>query len=96
MEDPRRLYVLVVVATSIGLTFATPTYSSSVEMFVTTPGRGSTQAYEGSLFSAQRVSSYARLATSDQLARDVVRQLGLATTLKDLADRVTVDVRRIR
>ena len=61
-------------------------------MFVTTPGRGSTQAYEGSLFSAQPVSSYARLAKSQQLARDVVRQLGLATTPKDLADRVTVDV----
>jgi receptor protein-tyrosine kinase len=84
--------LLIVLATVIGLAYAKPTYSSSVEMFVTTPGRGSTQAYEGSLFSAQRVTSYAKLAKGQQLARDVVSQLGLAMSPKDLADRVSVDV----
>lgn len=82
----------VVLLAAIRTMLATPIYASSVELFVTTPARGSSQAYEGSLLSAQRVASYARLATSQQLARDVVRELGLATKPEDLAKRVTADV----
>ena len=71
---------------------ATPVYSSRVEMFVSTPQRGSGQAYGVGLFSAQRVASYARLAKSERLAAEVVRQLGLPITPADLADRVTARV----
>lgn len=49
----------------------TPQYMTSVTFFVTTPTRGVGDAYQGDLFSQQRVKSYADLLTGDRLARDV-------------------------
>lgn len=87
------LFLAVTVALAVVLTVrTTPTYSSSVELFVSTADRGTTQAYEGSLFSAQRVTSYARLAQSRELSNSVVQQLGLDIPPDDLSRRITATV----
>lgn len=57
---------------------ATPTYSARVQFFVsTTDSQTSGEAFQGSMFSLDRVQSYARLITGEQLARRVVDDLRL-------------------
>src|SRR4051812_39857558 len=57
---------------------ATPQYSSTAQLFITTPGSDSTDAYQGGLFSQQRVASYADLVQGKNLAQRVVDTLGLS------------------
>jgi capsular exopolysaccharide synthesis family protein len=49
-----------------------PKYSASVTFFVGTQTKGVSDAYQGSLFSQQRIKSYADLLTSDRLAQAIV------------------------
>jgi succinoglycan biosynthesis transport protein ExoP len=57
---------------------ATPMYSSSTQLFVSTTGTADTStAYQGNLFSQQRVTSYVQLLTGEELAGQVIDQLGL-------------------
>jgi tyrosine-protein kinase len=49
-----------------------PRYAARVTFFVNTQTSGVSDAYQGSLFSQQRVKSYVDLMTSDRLARSVV------------------------
>jgi receptor protein-tyrosine kinase len=78
-------------ATSGVLTWlATPLYSSSTQLFVSVAGSTDTSAaYQGNLFSQQRVTSYAQLLSGDQLAGQVVDDLGLSLTPAQVADKVT-------
>src|SRR5690606_17419548 len=73
-----RHWWLVVVATvaSVGIAgvltaTAVPQYRSSLTFFVSAPGQGVTESYQGGLFSQQRVKSYAALLTGDRLARAI-------------------------
>ena len=73
-----RQWWLVVVATvaSVGIAgvltaTAVPQYRSSLTFFVSAPGQGVTESYQGGLFSQQRVKSYAALLTGDRLARAI-------------------------
>jgi receptor protein-tyrosine kinase len=69
--------------------FATPLYSSSTQLFVSVAGSTDTSAaYQGNLFSQQRVTSYAELLTGEQLAGDVVDDLGLDLTAGQVAGKV--------
>jgi succinoglycan biosynthesis transport protein ExoP len=69
---------------------ATPLYQSSTQLFVSTTGTDDTStAYQGNLFSQQRVSSYVQLLTGERLAGRVVEQLGLDDTPAALAGSVT-------
>ncbi|TFV92707.1 polysaccharide biosynthesis tyrosine autokinase [Blastococcus sp. CT_GayMR20] len=76
---------LLVSGTLLGLVIAgalswaaTPLYSSSTRLFVSVAGTTDTSAaYQGNLFSQQRVTSYAELLTGEQLAAQVVDDLGL-------------------
>jgi capsular exopolysaccharide synthesis family protein len=70
-----RHWWLVVVATvvSVGIAgvltaTAEPQYRSSLTFFVSAPGQGVTESYQGGLFSQQRVKSYAALLNGDRLA----------------------------
>jgi len=65
-----------------------PQYATSVTFFVTTPTNGVADAYQGGLFSQQRVKSYADLLTSDRLARDVVDYGGLFITPDEVRARI--------
>jgi receptor protein-tyrosine kinase len=68
----------------------TPQYVSSAELFVSTTDAGSTtDVFQGGQFSQQRVASYARLLTGDDLAERVIDRLDLRTTPAGLSSRVT-------
>ncbi|QNN54019.1 polysaccharide biosynthesis tyrosine autokinase [Nocardioides mesophilus] len=86
--------VLVVVGVAAAVTFtATPIYQSTARLFVSTPDQRGDSAYQGSLFSIQRVASYAELASDRELARRVIKDLGLDLEPEALADKVTATVK---
>lgn len=89
--------VLTTVGVALGLTgFVTvraePQYATEVTFFVTTPGKGVTDAYQGSLFMQSRIKSYGDLLTSDRLARNVVRDSHLGLTVEQVRSRVSARV----
>jgi capsular exopolysaccharide synthesis family protein len=67
----------------------TPLYATSVTFFITTPNTGVTDAYQGGLFSQQRVKSYATLLTGDRLAKTLAAGPGLALTAQQIRDEIT-------
>ncbi|MGY1716383.1 polysaccharide biosynthesis tyrosine autokinase [Geodermatophilus sp. SYSU D01106] len=68
----------------------TPVYTSATQLFVSTTGTDDTStAYQGNLFSQQRVTSYVQLLTGEELAGRVADQLDLSETPGDLAADVT-------
>ncbi|SNR77712.1 polysaccharide biosynthesis tyrosine autokinase [Blastococcus mobilis] len=83
---------LLVVGLLVGLAAAgvvtwqtTPQYTSSTQLFVSTTGTDDTStAYQGNLFSQQRVTSYVQLLTGEQLAGRVIEQLGLSDAPSEL------------
>lgn len=88
------LVVVAMLATVAGagaLTYtATPLYSSTTKLFVSTAAAEDTSsAYTGNLFSQQRVTSYAELLTGVQLAEQVVEELELDVPAEELANKVT-------
>jgi capsular exopolysaccharide synthesis family protein len=92
-----RLIALCVLAAMVPaalVTFtAAPKYTASVQMFVaardtTTAGN----AYNGGLFSQQRVKSYVKLADSQSVMAEVIKRLALPTTPATLAKEVTATV----
>ena len=85
------LAALVGVAGAGALTFlATPLYSSTTKLFVSTSSSTDTSsAYQGNLFSQQRVSSYAELLSGVDLAGQVVQDLHLEMTPEQLAAEVS-------
>jgi succinoglycan biosynthesis transport protein ExoP len=57
---------------------ATPMYASTTRLFVSTTGTDeSGTAYQGNLFSQQRVASYVQLLTGTELAGRVIDELGM-------------------
>ncbi len=85
--------VVLTVATAVTLTFtATPQYASTARMFVSTPQSDSAAAYQGGLFSQQRVASYADLISGEDIAQRVVDDLGIDTDPGVLADQVSATV----
>jgi succinoglycan biosynthesis transport protein ExoP len=85
--------LLVGLAVAGGLSWsATPLYSSSTQLFVSVAGSTDTSAaYQGNLFSQQRVTSYAQLLTGEKLAGEVVDDLDLDPELTpaEVAGKVT-------
>ena len=70
----------------------TPQYSSSARLFVSTAPSDSGEAYQGGLFSAERVTSYADLVSGRELSSRVIESLGLEIEPQDLADKITATV----
>jgi tyrosine-protein kinase len=83
--------LLSVAAASLVTSRATPQYASTAQLFITTPGSasGAGDAYQGSLFSAQRVASYADLITGKALAQRVVTNLNLRQSSSSLSDQIS-------
>lgn len=68
----------------------TPLYTSATQFFVSTTDSASTSdAYQGSQFSEQRVGSYTRLITGTELARRVIDDLELSESPATLSQRIT-------
>ncbi len=84
-----------VIALAISLLFtltATPQYQSSARLFVSTSQSDSADAYQGGLFSQQRVKSYANLLTGEEISRRVVDTLNLDVSPRTLADNISATV----
>jgi capsular exopolysaccharide synthesis family protein len=87
--------VLVAVGVAGVVTSRTPPqYAATVTFFVTTPNQRVGDAYQGGLFSQQRIKSYADLLTSERLAREVVAVGGAAQGLspEQVRSRVTAQM----
>lgn len=70
--------------------FSPAYYTASTTLYVYSPSGDSTDAaYQGSLVSQQRVSSYAELVTSEDVTDDVIARLGLRETSPELAKQLS-------
>jgi receptor protein-tyrosine kinase len=95
----RRRWLSIVLCTAVAVLSAaaltsqmTPQYQSSAQLFISSSSSNdSGDAYQGSLFSAQRVASYADLVTGKELAQRVADDLDLDTPAADLAEKVTAE-----
>ncbi|MGY1624193.1 polysaccharide biosynthesis tyrosine autokinase [Geodermatophilus sp. SYSU D00965] len=68
----------------------TPQHTSSTQLFVSTTGTDDTStAYQGNLFSQQRVTSYVQLLTGERLAGRVVEQLELTDDPSELTQDIS-------
>jgi capsular exopolysaccharide synthesis family protein len=85
------LGLVVGAGVALGVSLAqTPLYTSSMQFFVSTTGGASTsEVYQGSQFSQQRVTSYARVLDSRLLADRVVERLDLDVSARELTERIT-------
>ena len=82
--------ILAVGATGLINASMTPTYATSMTFFITTPADGGTAvAYQGGLFSQQRVKSYVDLLTGDRLARRVAENQDLGLTAAAIEARIS-------
>jgi capsular polysaccharide biosynthesis protein len=68
-----------------------PTYTANAVLFVSTPNDQSdaSQAYQGGLFSQQRVQSYVEIVSSPPVVSAVKKQLGLDESVQTLQGRIT-------
>jgi tyrosine-protein kinase len=95
----RRHLLLLVITTLCGagaaLTWTVaqpPVYESRATVFVSVPqamGGDLDQAYQGSLFTQERVRSYADLVGTPRVTGPIIKELGLRTTPAALAERLT-------
>lgn len=87
-------FVLAIAAAAVVTVRATPQYASTAQLFISTPGSdtGGVDAYQGSLFSAQRVASYADLITGNAMAKRVIQDLGLPETSTALSHQISSKV----
>ncbi|KNA89593.1 hypothetical protein ABW18_20425 [Gordonia jacobaea] len=72
-----------IVGLGIGM-IQTPTYSATATVYVTSGSDANSQsAYQGSLASQQRVTSYTRLATSDAIVSSALARIGSPLSVED-------------
>ena len=87
------LCLVVAVGVAAGVTYSmTPQYASSARLFVSTTPSSSGEAYQGSLFSAQRVTSYADLVSGQELSRRVIEELDLDMDPAELSGKISASV----
>lgn len=68
---------------------ASPEYSASVQLFVSTEQRADvTEQYQGGLFTQQRVKSYAAVVASPLVLGSVIEELGLSENVATLREHV--------
>lgn len=86
--------VVAIAAAATVIVVTTPQYASSTRLFVTTPlsDAGLASAYQGNLFTQQRVRSYADIIESDLLASRVIEANELDDQPASLANQVDARV----
>lgn len=96
----RHLLLIVLMAlagagAAAGLTtLQAPAYDSHASIFVSVPQTSAgrfDQAYQGSLFTQERVRSYADLVTTPRVTAPVVKELNLGMTPTELAGKLTAE-----
>ncbi|MER5625505.1 polysaccharide biosynthesis tyrosine autokinase [Streptosporangium sp. NPDC002544] len=97
----RNLLLVILLAvlgtgTGLGIGLLQPKeYRTTTTLFVSIAQGGQSsidQRYQGTLFTQERVRSYAALVTTPVVTRSVVRTLGLSLKPEELAQRLEVDV----
>lgn len=84
--------LLAVGAAAVVTMRATPQYASTSRLFISTPSGASADAYQGGLFSQQRVASYADLITGEDLAQRVIDKGELSESAAALSAQITSEV----
>jgi polysaccharide biosynthesis transport protein len=87
--------IVVCVGIAAGLAFATtPTYESRAQLFVSAAGSANDPGatYQSSLFSQERVLSYAQMVSSPAVLDAVINELQLDETSRELAAKVDASV----
>jgi capsular exopolysaccharide synthesis family protein len=86
--------LLALAAGGLSILRTTPVYEATARLFVTSPQSDSsgTAAYQGSLFTQQRVLSYADLVATHSVLAEVIESEGLDLEPADLAERVRASV----
>lgn len=94
-----RLFVVasVLVCTAVAGALAwtrTPTYAAHTQLFVSTSGVAgdASAAYQGGLFSEERVLSYVQIVSSPAVLNAVIKQLGLPESSQQLQAEIQVSV----
>jgi succinoglycan biosynthesis transport protein ExoP len=85
-------FVVLLAAAGAGATWwlRPPEYTAQLTFYVSAQAVDTTNAaYQGSLLSQQRVSSYVELVTNPRVSQEVVRRLGLAASPEAVAERIT-------
>ncbi|MFI9828600.1 polysaccharide biosynthesis tyrosine autokinase [Streptomyces sp. NPDC051913] len=81
--------VLLGLAAAVAVTALMPrTYTATAQLFVATSDEDSGNAYQGGLFTQERVKSYTRIVTSPAVLDEVISDLGLNTTPGRLAEKI--------
>ncbi len=84
--------ILLGLAAAVTVTALTPsTYTAQAQLFIATKDEDSADAYQGGLFTQQRVKSYTQIADSTAVLRGVVSELGLDTTPGKLAAKISAN-----
>ncbi len=81
--------VMTVGAAALITAQMTPQYRSTAQLFVSTSADTGSDAYQGGLFSTQRVASYADLVRGKELAQRVIDAKRLDLTPSELSAKVT-------
>jgi capsular exopolysaccharide synthesis family protein len=66
-----------------------PQYATSVTFFITTPNNGVADAYQGGLFSQQRVKSYESVLTGDRLAELIAARTEWGLDAAQIRERIS-------
>jgi capsular exopolysaccharide synthesis family protein len=93
----RRRWLIIAVCVLVGtagaalmILRATPQYSSTVRLFVSTPSTdANAQAYQGGLFSQQRVTAYADLIKGSTIAERVIERLDIDQSPLSLVNQIS-------
>lgn len=87
------LCVLVSLGASVALTVTTePTYSSTARLFISSSQGTTTEALQGAQLSAARITSYAEMIATPELAKRVADELGDGLSADALRSSVTAEV----
>ncbi|MFF7277777.1 Wzz/FepE/Etk N-terminal domain-containing protein [Streptomyces griseorubiginosus] len=96
VEAVRRRWRFVTVCVLLGLAVAAAatallprTYTATAQLFIATSDASSEDAYQGGLFTQQRVKSYTRVVTSPAVLDGVISELGLKTSPGRLAEKIS-------
>ncbi|KUO01750.1 polysaccharide biosynthesis tyrosine autokinase [Streptomyces resistomycificus] len=82
--------VLLGLAGAVAATALLPrTYTATAQLFIATSDATSGDAYQGGLFTQQRVKSYTRIVTSPAVLDGVISELGLRTTPGHLSQKIS-------
>ncbi|AXT86215.1 capsular biosynthesis protein [Aeromicrobium sp. A1-2] len=82
-------FLLGIIGAAVLTSAITPTYQSQARIYVTATSTGTLDAYNLSIYSAQRVASYADLAKDPAVLQRVIKQVGLDITPDELGPRVS-------